>query len=293
MEKAPPTGLIRKFLRLQIWSAKGQRAPHKPLLSLWALGRCLRGEHRLASYEDADRALSKLLRMFGPHRRTIHTEAPFWRLQGDGIWEVRDAELVTLTSKGDAHKTSLLSHDIHAGFLEPIYAALREDEALAEKIAHELVEAHFPRTVHEEVLEAVGIESGYVQSRRKRRDRGFSDRVLEAYGHRCAVCGFGVRLNDRPIALEAAHIRWHQARGPDEVRNALSLCALHHRLFDKGAFTLSPYRLVVVARTAAGRGFEEALGCFDAKLLKLPVEQNDAPDPQFSAWHARELFGSP
>ena len=285
--------LLEQFLRLQIWTAKGQRAPHKPLLALWAVGRCLGGEQRLASYEDADRALKKLLRTFGPHRKTIHTEAPFWRLQGDGIWEVRDAELVTLTSKGDAHKSSLLKHDIHAGFPESIHTALQDDEALAERIAHALVGAHFPPSIHDEVLEAVGIELGYEQSRRKRRDRGFSEKVLAAYGHRCAVCGFGVRLNDRPIALEAAHIMWHQARGPNRVQNALSLCALHHRLFDKGAFTLSRHSVVVVARTAGGRGFEEALGRFDATPLRPPEKQNDAPDPLFSNWHAREVFNSP
>lgn len=285
--------LLEQFLRLQIWTSKGQRAPHKPLLALWAIGRCLGGEQRLVSYEDSDRALTKLLRRFGPHRRTIHTEAPFWRLQGDGVWEVRDAEVVTLTSKGDAHKSSLLKHDIHAGFPEPIHAALHDDVVFAERIAHALVGAHFPPSIHDEVLEAVGIESGYEQLRRKRRDRGFSEKVLAAYGHRCAVCGFGVRLDDRPIALEAAHIRWHQAHGPDRVQNALSLCALHHRLFDKGAFTLSPHSVVVVARTAGGRGFADALGRFDRKRLAVPTSPSDVPDPQFSAWHAREVFGSP
>ena len=108
--------LLERFLRLQIWTANGQRAPHKPLLALWAIGRCLRGEERLAPYEEADRALTTLLRAFGPHRKSIHTEAPFWRLQGDGVWEVRDADRVNLTSKGDAHKSSLLGNDIHAGF---------------------------------------------------------------------------------------------------------------------------------------------------------------------------------
>ena len=86
--------LLKRFVRLQIWTANGQRAPHKPLLALWAIGRCLRGEERLARYEEADRELTKLLRAFGPHRKSIHTKAPFWRLQGDGVWEVRDADRV-------------------------------------------------------------------------------------------------------------------------------------------------------------------------------------------------------
>ena len=44
-----------------------------------------------------------------------------------------------------------------------------------------------------------------------------------AYGDRCAVCG-----------VEAAHVMWLQAGGPDDVRNGLVLCALHHAAFDRG-----------------------------------------------------------
>lgn len=285
--------LLERFLGLQIWSANGHRAPHKPLLALWALGRCLRGEERLASYEEADRALTKLLRTFGPHRKSIHTEAPFWRLQGDRVWEVRDADRVTLTSKGDAHKSSLLANDIHAGFPEDVQAALETDAALAGRIARALAEAHFPPTMQDEVLEAVGIEPEYEHSRRKKRDRGFREKVLSAYDHACAVCGFALRRGNELVALEAAHIKWHEARGPDLVRNALSLCALHHRLFDKGAFTVSPGRLMIVAGNVTGRGFEETLGRFGAKPLSPPSRAEDAPDPRFTAWHAREVFGSP
>ena len=260
--------LLERFLRLQIWSGNGQRAPHKPLLALWAIGRCLRGEDRLASYEEADRALTKLLRAFGPHRKSIHTEAPFWRLQGDGVWEVRDAGRVTLTSKGDATRAHSWRTIVTPGSPKrsrPPFGLTRRSRKESPRA---LVKAHFPSTIQEEVLEAVGIETGYERSRRKKRDRGFKARVLSAYGHACAVCGFAVRRDNEPVALEAAHIKWHEARGPDLVRNALSLCALHHRLFDKGAFTVSPGRLVIVARNVSGRGFEETLGRFDTRQLR-------------------------
>ena len=52
-----------RFAALQIWQENGQRrAPHKPLLVLWAIEGCLlRGENCLVSYQDADRALKDLL----------------------------------------------------------------------------------------------------------------------------------------------------------------------------------------------------------------------------------------
>ena len=211
MESAS-TRLLAKFESLKVWRAGDQRAPHKPLLAVWAIGRALAGEPRLAPFAEADRALRALLRDFGPHRARPHTEYPFWRLRKDGLWEVEGVDLVTTTSNGDAHRRSLLEHNVHGGFPEAVHAALSADEDLAKQIAHALVDAHFPESLHGEILHAAGIEPAYVTMRRLPRDPRFPERVLEAYGHRCAVCGFAVRLNEKPIGLEAAHIKWHGAR---------------------------------------------------------------------------------
>ena len=293
MESASKKALLAKFENLQVWRAGDQRAPHKPLLAVWAIGRCLAGEPRLAPFAEADRALKALLRDFGPHRARPHTEYPFWRLRKDGLWDVEGEALVTTTAKGDAHRRSLLEHNVHGGFSEAVHAALSADEDLAKQIAHALVDAHFPESLHGEILHAAGIEPAYVTMRRLPRDPRFPERVLESYGHRCAVCGFAVRLNEKPIGLEAAHIKWHGARGPDVVANALSLCALHHRLFDKGAFTLGPSRQIVVAAQATGAGHEEALGRFHGSAIALPAIPGDAPDLGFAGWHTREVFVPP
>ncbi|MCA9113795.1 MAG: HNH endonuclease, partial [Planctomycetaceae bacterium] len=75
---------------------------------------------------------------------------------------------------------------------------------------------------------------------RLRRDREFRNRVLTAYDHSCAVCGFDVRLGTVVLVVEAAHIQWHQANGPNEERNGLALCSLHHWAFHLNAFHASP-----------------------------------------------------
>ena len=193
---------------------------------------------------------------------------------------------------GNAHKSSLLPENAHGGFLRVIQDELQGNDELAFQLASMLVDAHFPPSIRDDVLQSVGIKSGYEDSRRRRRDPAFSPRVLTAYGFRCAVCDFAVRLNDDPIALEAAHIRWHEARGPDEVRNGLALCALHHRLFDKGAFTLSLDKKVIVTKSATGRGFESSLGQFDSKQVILPARAEEWPDPSFLRWHSREVFNT-
>ena len=294
-----PKELRSQFAGLKTWKRNGERAPYKPLLALWAIARCLRGEDRMASYSDVYQALEKLLGRFGPHRKSFHPEYPFWRLRNDGIWEVKGDGPITAGTGGDSHVGSLQEQDAHGGFLPDVYDVLKTDKALAVEIAYSLVDTHFPPTLHDDVLEAVGIlelaidiGSKFEHVRRRHRDPKFSKTVLDAYGHRCAVCAFAVRLKGAHVALDAAHIRWHQARGPDKVQNGLALCVLHHRLFDTGAFTVEPDWRVVVSEAADGEGFDNSLERFHKKSLFLPASDDHRPGLKFLEWHQREVFRS-
>ena len=90
-----PKDIKSRFKNLTVWRRGGERAPHKPLLALYAIARLLRCEPRMIPYVEIDRELGKLLMEFGPHRQSYHPEYPFWRLQNDGIWEVSPKEGLT------------------------------------------------------------------------------------------------------------------------------------------------------------------------------------------------------
>jgi putative restriction endonuclease len=109
------------------------------------------------------------------------------------------------------------------------------------------------------------------------------------------VCGLQLLLSGSPVALEAAHIQWHQAAGPSTVRNGLCLCCLHHRLFDLGAITINNEWIVTVSDQAAGLlGFHEHLIIHHGRQIKMPVHLSDTPSPDFIRWHHQEVFrGSP
>ena len=85
-----PTEIKEKFDAITVWKRGGERAPHKPLLALYAIGRALRGEPRMIEYARVDSDLRKLLIEFGPRRKSYHPEFPFWHLQSDGLWELSD-----------------------------------------------------------------------------------------------------------------------------------------------------------------------------------------------------------
>ncbi|MBC8418365.1 MAG: HNH endonuclease [Desulfobacterales bacterium] len=277
---------------INVWKRGAQRAPHKPLLLLYALARGLRSRDRFIPYIEVDEKLKQLLVDFGPTRKSYHPEYPFWRLQNDGIWDLKNAEEVKLrTGNMDAKRGDLIRNNVLGGFKKEIFDMVSSDPSAAEEIANDILEANFPASIHEDILQAVGLDLELKTKEQKKRDPYFRDRIIQAYEHQCAVCGFNVRMGHTLVALEAAHIKWHQAGGPDTEENGIALCALHHKLFDRGAFTVSPDLYIQVSDRAHGtHGFTEWLAAYHKKSLRPPQRPAYYPEPSFVAWHVREVF---
>jgi len=123
--------------------------------------------------------------------RSPSSEYPFWRLQQDGIWELHGAEhVVPRQSNNDAKKSELLKYKVSGGFPEPIYHVLRHHPRLLVEIASDLLERNFPESIHEDIVDAVGLNLQVETITRATRDPQFRVRVLTVYGYTCAVCGF-------------------------------------------------------------------------------------------------------
>jgi putative restriction endonuclease len=281
----------KKFENLTVWKRGGERAPHKPLLAMYAIGNLLQNKRRLLPYEEIDRDLGILLREFGPIRLNYRTEYPFWRLQNDKLWEVTGAEKIELNKSGDPKKGDLINYRVAGGFPKHLFDQLQIDKKLVFDIIQDLLDLNFPSSIHEDILQSVGIDIVSERHEEKKRHPKFRENILRAYEYRCAVCGFDVRLGHFPIALEAAHIKWCQAGGPDTEVNGIALCALHHKLFDRGAFTLSEKMEILVSAHAYGTiGFQEWLMIFHGKKITAPQRKSFYPDRGFIEWHVREVF---
>ena len=100
-----------------------------------------------------------------------------------------------------------------------------------------------------------------------------------------------MRLGSVSVALNAAHIRRHQAGGPDTEDNGLALCCLHHKLLDLGAYTVSPHGVMLVSEQTNGTdGFAESLMRHHAKPVRTAQRPEWNPKPAFLDWHGREVF---
>jgi putative restriction endonuclease len=130
---------------------------------------------------------------------------------------------------------------------------------------------------------------------KKRRDPSFRERVLRAYEYRCCICGFDLRIGAISAGLEAGHIKWHNYGGPDIEPNGLSLCALHHKLFDLGVFTLEPseHRVIFSQHAVAGnRSLEGELRHHGEKMIP-PQESSQHPSQEFLNWNLENIFKKP
>jgi putative restriction endonuclease len=163
-----------------------------------------------------------------------------------------------------------------------------------------IVDAHFPESIRADVLAAVGLASDPAEvlmdtRATRRRDPAFREKVLLAYQYRCGVCGHDLRLGRQTIGLEAAHIKWFQANGPDEVPNGIALCSLHHKVFDLGAFTILPdtYQIVFSQHLNGSDDAAARMLVYQGTGLILPQSNEYFPQPDFLAWHRKEVFKSP
>jgi putative restriction endonuclease len=281
--------LLKRFDDLNTWRHGDQRAPHKPLLVLYALGRWQQGKAEV-TFVETEPDLKGLLREFGPPRKSDHPEQPFWRLQRDGVWAVTaPADLPLKTGDDIPRVTALRPAEVRAGFSSEVQAALAADPTLVARIAVNILERHFPESLHQDILNAVGLTLDTTTGKKKR-DPAFRQKVLKAYEYRCAVCGFDVRLGTASIALDAAHIRWHQAGGPDAESNGLALCVLHHKTFDLGVFTVADGVLLVSDQANGSTGFQETLLAYHGKPIRPAQHPDWMPHRTHLKWHGREVF---
>lgn len=176
--------------------------------------------------------------------------------------------------------------------------AHRPDPRAIDAVARRLVETQFPPTVAPDVLAAVGLDPEVILTSTpttrtaapRRRDATWRQAILEAWDRSCAFCGFDGSLGGSPVGLEAAHVRWFTHDGPDELDNGLALCALHHKLLDRGAIGLADPETVVVSTAFAARS-EVGRALYDIHGRRLrPRPGTPLPAEAHVDWHTHEVF---
>ncbi|PTL55564.1 phosphorothioated DNA-binding restriction endonuclease [Paraconexibacter algicola] len=289
--------LLDRLQALRVAERDGMRAPHKPLLLLYALARVQAGEPRLVAFAEAEGPLQELLDGFGPPRPT-EPRYPFWHLRTDGLWDVPAVEEFDTGPSSRRPGVTALRAAGWGGFVEEFDRALRDDPELVRLAAHAVLDRHFEPSLHDPIASAVGLDlaaaATVAEVRKRKRDRAFRHRVLVAYEHRCAACGWNAYLGSDAFGLEAAHVLWHTHGGPDELDNGLCLCALHHLALDRGALSIDDeYRLLVSQHISGSTGVADGLHALAGRPLGRPQPGNPPIRPDHADWHRAQVFRAP
>lgn len=281
---------LSQLLAVRQHQRGGQRSPHKPLLILLALGQLAATGSSDLDWAPTAGKLGELLAEFGPPSTTSPTQAaayPFARLRSDRVWTLSRDVPMDLVSP-------LNSEPLVGRFVPQVEAELHRPDVMY-ATARAIVDAEFPASLADDVLRAVGLDPDMVggdslSAASRRRSAGWPAQVIAAWDRQCAFCGYDGQLGMGSVGLEAAHVRWFNYEGPDRLDNGLALCALHHKLFDRGALGLSSdYRIQVsaafTARTDAGRRIYDLA---DQPLRPRPG--TPFPASQYVNWHATQVF---
>ena len=303
--------VIGAFEGLRRAQTGGRYAPHKPLLVLLSLARVQRGEARMARFTELESDLRALLDEFGPTRSADRAHMPFWHLgtdHGGSLWELKGPRVLLARAAGATPTLGALRGvAVRGGFSGQIYERLSRDPSLLQDVARRVLRAYFPKSIHADILSAIGLDLDISDPARaptqtietdvtpRRRDPAFREKVLLAYEFRCCVCGFDLRIGRVPAGIEAAHIQWHHVGGPDVVQNGLALCSLHHKLFDLGVFCIETEgRRIVFSQHAIDgqRGLAGELRLHGRPMLP-PQDPTFVPDERFLKWNWTNVFKRP
>jgi len=287
---------IEKFSSFNTWRQKGVRAPHKPLLTLILLRRAIEESSPEVTFKEVSDQLAKLLKEFGPSRKSYHPEFPFWHLQNEGFWKVESpSKLETRTGSSSPTRSALLQDGVVGKISLDLWQDLTADSVLVGKLTDTVLHQFWPETLHESIRNEIGLPHvATYETVRRKRDPDFRIRILRAYRSTCVVCGLDGRLGGSPLGIEAGHIKWHSCNGPDSTNNGLALCSFHHIALDAGAISLNDnIRIIVSADLTGGKRMEDEIYKFEGREIMEPQPGFDFPKMDYIKWHRKEVFRSP
>ncbi|WP_214109234.1 phosphorothioated DNA-binding restriction endonuclease [Acrocarpospora catenulata] len=287
---------VERIAGIKRWRRGDERAPHKPLLLLYALGRFQHDGGQPIPFSVAEKDLRRLLVEFGPARSTS-PGYPFHHLTTDGLWLVDTADGAGSPGPG----VTGLRNAQAAGRLHPdLVRALREDSLLAARLARLLLETNFEPSLHRDICQLTGLDLDDsvptpTSAHNPPRDPRFRERVMIAYEYRCAFCAYSGWIDGMAVGLDAAHVRWWAFQGPDDLGNGLCLCSIHHKLFDKGVLGLTQDRTITVSQK-----FVAHTPTAQQWVLSLVGRPALTPQPGLTPveiahidWHTSQVFRAP
>ncbi|MGO8930927.1 MAG: HNH endonuclease [Limisphaerales bacterium] len=286
---------LHKLATLKVDRARGDPAPHKPLLLLAVLDMAERGEVsglELPLSPDLAFRFSVYWSVVAERRKQRpDVRLPFHHLKTSGIWQ-------PLMPDGKPSPDKRLTAKVR---LDPTFLTCLRDGNFRDKAKRVLIETP-PYFRAEERIALCSMlrlkppvadklkegEPLYNAPLERGRDARFRiEVVVVAYKHTCALTGYRMTTLDMESIVDAAHIHEFSDSRNNDPRNGLALCKNAHWQFDRGLWSITDdYRVVVNAEKFIEEGVPgQKLAGFEGHRLFLPNDPKYWPDQTHLAWH--------
>lgn len=290
---------LSKLTKLKIDKARGNPAPHKPLLLLVVLELAEQG--LLPS--DVLPLTPELAFRFCTywsvvsHRRTQGPDVryPFFHLKSDGIWSPLNDMCKPTTERSQARFAAMPSD----------FVAFASDPDSRDKARRILIAKYFQPNERQGLYALVGIPdppeeeimrdasyTGPEDAQTQGREARFRLRVVANYNYTCALTQYRLTTITGASIVDAAHIHQFADSRNNDPRNGLALSKSAHWLFDNGLWTLSDDYTVIVADAHFVEAGPEAirLGQHHGKRIHLPSKTEHWPSLPHISWHRKNRF---
>jgi len=290
---------LGKFASLKVDRAKGDPAPHKPLLLLVVLELA----EEAASFGDVLPLTPELAFRFCTywsivaHRRTQPPDVryPFYHLKADGFW----------TPLGEDGKPAVERRLARYAALPLDFVAFAKDPSSREKARRILIAKYFQPEERVALYTLVGLPipsedqiardaacTAPDQASKQGREARFRLNIVAAYNYTCALTRYRLTTIAGASIVDAAHVHQFADSRNNDPRNGLALCKNAHWLFDNGLWTLTDdYKVIVAEGQFAEDGPDQKLlREYHGQRIHLPGNPAHWPNPLHMAWHRKKRF---
>ena len=306
---------VQKMKCLRVDRAHGV-APHKPLLLLAVIELIERGQIRDNKIYLSPELAETFMKYWSKVTdRRPNIALPFFHLKSDGFWHFHPnagyekaldvADRITAISRlreiiahvnldnnlfvllTDAGNREIIRQTLICVYLikfkQEIEGLIAEGKQITEYEQSLISEVEHPFSPQK--------PTAPIPEESPIRSAGFRQAIMGVYDYTCAVCRLRIVTMDGESATDAAHIIPFRISKNDDVRNGISLCKLHHWVFDKGLISLSTtYQILVSPLMSDQRPTEWLLTELQDKSILLPEQDLLYPAQNALAWHREEVL---
>jgi len=288
---------LHKLATLRIDRARGNPAPHKPLLLLVIMEMAEKGEiprREVTLSPDLAFRFSVFWSVVARRRKQPpEVRLPFHHLGSSGMWQPLMAD-----GKPSPDKKLTTMIRLHASFFDCL-----ADQRFRERARRVLIETdryfrpeervalYTTLRIKPAIPEVREDEEIYRVSAQIGRDARFRiEVIILAYKHTCALTGYRMTTLEMESIVDAAHIHEFRDSRNNDPRNGIALSKNAHWQFDRGLWSLNDdYRVLVSREKFIEDGVPgQRLADFEGRRVFLPSDPKYWPEHTYLDWHRKQ-----